>query len=188
MGNLVPQDAPHPLYDDAPKNVALRNEFLLDYLVRDPINVQDPNISSQGGISVTNLAGHQLSFAADSEGKLTINGVPVKMIEILSDGTQVYTLADFLFEHRARAHDGRSSCTSSASRRSSGRSGSFPLGIPDTKAEPSAEILAGESPGRVPSDPQVRGRERVPPRSCSARGGRRSSSRNPEETLQGRER
>ncbi|XP_063591584.1 uncharacterized protein LOC134768747 [Penaeus indicus] len=105
MGNLVPQDAPHPLYDDSPKNVALRNEFLLDYLVREPINVQDPNISSPGGIGVTNLAGHQLSFAADSEGKLTINDVPVKMIEILSDGTQVYTLADFLFEHRARVDD-----------------------------------------------------------------------------------
>lgn len=27
------------------------------------------------------------------------------MIEILSDGTQVYTLADFLFEHRARVDD-----------------------------------------------------------------------------------
>lgn len=66
--NLVPQDAPHPLYDDAPENVLLRTEFLLDYLVQDPINVQDPEISSPEGISVTNLAGKKLTFAADPQG------------------------------------------------------------------------------------------------------------------------
>ncbi|XP_047483842.1 uncharacterized protein LOC125035460 isoform X2 [Penaeus chinensis] len=150
MGNLVPQDAPHPLYDDSPKNVALRNEFLLDYLVREPINVQDPNISSPGGISVTNLAGHQLSFAADSEGKLTINDVPVKMIEILSDGTQVYTLADFLFEHRARVDDAFLHLISQPAE--FGPLGE-PLDIP-TPAAPSAEVLAGDSPLTVPKIPK----------------------------------
>ncbi|ROT67369.1 hypothetical protein C7M84_014548 [Penaeus vannamei] len=103
--NLVPQDAPHPLYDDAPENVALRTEFLLDYMALDPIDVQDPKIGSAEGLQVTNLAGKTLAFAVDSEGNLRINNVPVKMIEILSDGTQVYTLADFLFEHRARVDD-----------------------------------------------------------------------------------
>ncbi|XP_042890298.1 uncharacterized protein LOC122265196 isoform X2 [Penaeus japonicus] len=150
MGNLVPQDAPHPLYDDSPKNVALRNEFLLDYLVRDPINVQDPNISTSGGIAVENLAGHQLSFMANSQGKLTINGVPVKMIEILKDGTQVYTLADFLFEHRARVDDAFLHLISQPAE--FGPLGE-PLGVP-TPPEPPAEILIGGSSLTVPRVPK----------------------------------
>ncbi|XP_069986258.1 uncharacterized protein [Penaeus vannamei] len=95
------------LYDTrrASENVLLRTEFLLDYLVQDPINVQDPEISSPEGISVTNLAGKKLTFAADPQGKISINGVPVEMVEILEDGTQVYTVEDLLFHHKARVDE-----------------------------------------------------------------------------------
>lgn len=66
--NLVPQDAPHPLYQDAPENVALRDEILLDYLVQDPISSTDTRLSHPGGLTVTNLAGHRLTFKATDSG------------------------------------------------------------------------------------------------------------------------
>ncbi|KAK8733848.1 hypothetical protein OTU49_006211 [Cherax quadricarinatus] len=114
--NLVPQDAPHPLYDNSDENVALRTQFLRDYLVLDPLNVQDPRLTQPEGLSVTNLGGKTLVFKADAEGLISVNGVPVEVIEILTDGTQVYTLTDFLFDHRARVDEAFDKLTSSSVR------------------------------------------------------------------------
>lgn len=68
VANMVPQDAPHPLYQDAPENVALRDEILLDYLVQDPISSTDIRNSQPDGLTVTNLAGHRLTFAVTDAG------------------------------------------------------------------------------------------------------------------------
>ena len=67
--NLVPQDAPHPLFNDAPENEALRDEILLDYLVQDPIRSTNIHLTQPGGITVNNLAGHRLTFEINDAGK-----------------------------------------------------------------------------------------------------------------------
>ncbi|XP_045625557.2 titin homolog isoform X2 [Procambarus clarkii] len=102
MMNLVPQDVAHPLYDDSDENVALRTEFLLDYLVQDPLDTHDPRTTAPEGITVTNLAGKKLTFKAHADGTVSVNGIPIETAEELTDGTQVYILTDFLFDHRAR--------------------------------------------------------------------------------------
>lgn len=68
MVNLVPQDAPHPLYGDAPETAALRREFLLDYLVLEPLDFQDPRMTQPEGLVVTNLGGKELAFSMDANG------------------------------------------------------------------------------------------------------------------------
>lgn len=66
---LVPNDAPHPLYDDSPQNSELREQFLLDYLVQDPVSAQDPRLTQPQGLTVSNMGGRDLTFKMDSEGK-----------------------------------------------------------------------------------------------------------------------
>ena len=67
--NLAPQDGPHPLYSDTPENTALRAQFLLDYLVEDPISPSDKRIALPEGFTVPNLAKKNLVFKADDAGK-----------------------------------------------------------------------------------------------------------------------
>ena len=67
--NLVPQDSLHPLYSDTPENSALRTEFLLDYLVQEPISVYDRRIIRSEGFTVTNLAKKSLVFKVNDAGK-----------------------------------------------------------------------------------------------------------------------
>lgn len=68
MVNLVPQDAPHPLYGDTPEVAALRKEFLLDYLVLEPFDFQDPRMIQPEGLAVSNLGGKELIFYVDTNG------------------------------------------------------------------------------------------------------------------------
>lgn len=70
--NLAPQDAPHPLYHDAPENEALRDEFLLDYLVQEPVTPIDIRRAQPGSLTATNLAGHKLTFAVHDAGEQSI--------------------------------------------------------------------------------------------------------------------
>lgn len=72
MLNLVAHDAFHPLYHDGDHHESLRSLFLLDYLLPIPISALDPRISRPGGLTVTNLAGRQLTFRRDGEGKLQL--------------------------------------------------------------------------------------------------------------------
>ncbi|XP_066951614.1 uncharacterized protein [Macrobrachium rosenbergii] len=100
MQNMVPEDSPHPLYDDSPESVALRTEFLLDYLALDRISPNDTRISEHDGLKVLNLNQRELWFSTDVDGNLMISGVPVEDVETLPDGTHIYTLSDFLFDHK----------------------------------------------------------------------------------------
>ena len=43
-----------------------------------------------------------ISIQPPPSGRISVNGVPVRALEILDDGTRVFTLEDFLFDHRAR--------------------------------------------------------------------------------------
>ncbi|XP_064082892.1 uncharacterized protein LOC135198850 [Macrobrachium nipponense] len=100
MQNMVPEDSPHPLYDDSPESVALRTEFLLDYLALDRVSPNDTRISEPEGLKVSNLNQRELLFSNDVDGNLMISGVPVEDVETLPDGTHIYTLSDFLFDHK----------------------------------------------------------------------------------------
>ncbi|KAG7156458.1 hypothetical protein Hamer_G020770, partial [Homarus americanus] len=102
--NLVPEDVPNPLFDDSKDSVALVKEFLLDYLVLDPVIDQDSRLARAQGLTLINMAGKELTFRADQDGNIVVNGVPVVDHQILRDGTQVYTLGDFLFDHRAKVN------------------------------------------------------------------------------------
>lgn len=68
--NVVPQDVAHPLYVNSPENVALRTQFLLDYLVQDAVSAQDPRLTQPQGLTVTNLGGRDLTFLAHDDGNL----------------------------------------------------------------------------------------------------------------------
>ncbi|KAK4301914.1 hypothetical protein Pmani_025965, partial [Petrolisthes manimaculis] len=103
MLNLVPQDAPHPLYHNSPQNTQLRQQFLLDYLIRDHVYPDDPRMMRREGLRVLNMAGHVLTFKKDSlSGSMTVNGIPVLYEESQETGTQVYVLADLILDHRSQ--------------------------------------------------------------------------------------
>ncbi|XP_068207352.1 uncharacterized protein [Palaemon carinicauda] len=103
--NVVPQDSWHPLYASSPESKALRKDFVLDYLLDEPILPEDQRLAGPEGLNVLNIGGKELSFRRDSEGYLSINGIPVLDFSLLSDGTVTYTLATFLFDHRALVKD-----------------------------------------------------------------------------------
>ncbi|KAK3881267.1 hypothetical protein Pcinc_014287 [Petrolisthes cinctipes] len=103
MLNIVPQDAPHPLYHNSPQNTQLRQQFLLDYLIRDHIHPDDPRMMRREGLRVLNMAGHVLTFKKDSlSGSMTVNGIPVLYEESQETGTQIYVLSDLIFDHRSQ--------------------------------------------------------------------------------------
>ncbi|XP_068246058.1 uncharacterized protein [Palaemon carinicauda] len=98
--NLVPQDAPHPLYSD--KYASLRTEFLLDYMIQEPVLPDDARMTAPEGLVVTNLNGKQIKFQKDGEGNLSVNGVSVEGTNPVKDGPVVYNISDFLFNHKER--------------------------------------------------------------------------------------
>ncbi|KAK7063055.1 hypothetical protein SK128_028493 [Halocaridina rubra] len=103
MINLAPMDGPHPLYSN--DNTALRTEFLLDYVIADPVQPNDEKMSQPDGLVVPNLSGKSLTFRKDSEGKITVEGIDVTNTKTLSNGITVYTLSNFLFDHRERIQE-----------------------------------------------------------------------------------
>lgn len=68
MLNLVPQDAPNPLYHDAPPYTALRHAFLLDSFVQGAVDPQDKAMSTDAGLTVENMNGRALVFKRDQQG------------------------------------------------------------------------------------------------------------------------
>ncbi|XP_045613367.1 uncharacterized protein [Procambarus clarkii] len=98
--NLVPMDAPHPLYSN--DYVDLRTEFLRDYMVSEAVSPDNAEMLQPEGLSVSNLNGNQLTFKKDAKDQITVNGVNVVTVQTLSDGIVTYTLDGFLFDHRGR--------------------------------------------------------------------------------------
>ncbi|ROT77093.1 hypothetical protein C7M84_004255 [Penaeus vannamei] len=100
--NLIPQDASDPLYGKSKPLQALRRTFLLDHLVLDPIEPSDPKLEEGDGVRALTFTGKDLYFKKDKEGNITVGGVAVQDVTSLHDGTQVYILADILFDNRAK--------------------------------------------------------------------------------------
>ncbi|XP_069166597.1 uncharacterized protein [Procambarus clarkii] len=103
MRNLVPMDAPHPLYSNEYRD--LRTEFLLDYMVSEAVSPDNAEMLQPEGLSVSNLNGNQLTFKKDAKDQITVNGVNVVTVQTLSDGIVTYTLDGFLFDHRGRVDE-----------------------------------------------------------------------------------
>jgi len=100
MLNLVPADAPHPLYGDA----ALRDDFLRDAFVDTKVDLTISQVDSAAGSSVSNNNGKPLTLKRNREGALSVNGVPVSQTQELSDGTQVLVVEGLLFDWRQRVN------------------------------------------------------------------------------------
>ncbi|KAK7077248.1 hypothetical protein SK128_015404 [Halocaridina rubra] len=99
---LLPPGVLQPLYDDSLEHSTFRTEFLLDYLVQEPVSFEDPKMSLPDGMAVENFNGKELIFRKDSEGSVTVNGVAVKRKEFLNNEIWTYSLLDFLFDHHVR--------------------------------------------------------------------------------------
>jgi len=105
MLNMVPMDAPHPLYDDAKESNQLRTNFLNDGFLQDRVEPSDARMKSKDGLVVKNFNGNNIVFKKNADGKTSANGVAVRNVETLSDGTVVYTLEEHLFEYRKKVDD-----------------------------------------------------------------------------------
>lgn len=105
MMNMVPMDAPHPLYDDAPDSNALRTQFLNDGFLGDRVDSSDARMKSKDGLVVKNFNGNNIVFKKNADGKMTANGIAVQKVETLSDGTLVYSLEDHLFQYKKKVDD-----------------------------------------------------------------------------------
>ena len=68
MVNLVPQDAPRPLYHDSAANQELLRLFLNDHMLTESVMFDDPRMAQPEGLSLTNLAGRELVFQTHQDG------------------------------------------------------------------------------------------------------------------------
>lgn len=68
MANLVPQDAPHPLYSG--QFTELRNHFLLDHMLGVSVDSSDPKMTSSGGLPASTLAANDVVFRKDNQGEV----------------------------------------------------------------------------------------------------------------------
>ena len=67
--SLVPDDDRHPLHKNTvQRNVDLRAEFLLEYLILESIDERDPRITQPEGFLVSNLLGNNITFMMDEYG------------------------------------------------------------------------------------------------------------------------
>ena len=55
--NLIPQDVAHPLYLRDEEHSTLRTEFIMDHLILDPVDPNDPQIDTPEGLSVETFSG-----------------------------------------------------------------------------------------------------------------------------------
>ncbi|XP_076046477.1 uncharacterized protein LOC143028379 isoform X1 [Oratosquilla oratoria] len=100
--NLVPQDSPHPLYDDSEENTALRRKFLLDHMFSEKMDPQDQSWTTK---EMMTLAGTPVTFQRGSNGDLTVAGIRVTSSKVLSDGTALYELEAVPFGYTEKVHE-----------------------------------------------------------------------------------
>ncbi|XP_042881320.1 uncharacterized protein LOC122262824 [Penaeus japonicus] len=103
MMNLVPQDGPHPFYSS--QFTDLRRQFLLDHMLAESVDPDDPRMTSPGGLPASTLADSDVVFRRESQGKITVNDRPVQAVDKLSDGTVLYTLQDVLFDYEQQIRE-----------------------------------------------------------------------------------
>ncbi|RXG72019.1 hypothetical protein Avbf_01143 [Armadillidium vulgare] len=101
MARLVPLDGSHPLFLQGEKFGKLRQQFILDHLILEPINIE----AADGGIFATTLSGKNVFIQRDSTGSLYVNNVRVKKRVSLADGHDIFVLASPLFDQTAKIRD-----------------------------------------------------------------------------------
>ncbi|XP_018010877.1 uncharacterized protein LOC108668216 [Hyalella azteca] len=103
MTNLVPMDAPHPLYHDAPDCSALRHSFLLNAMFEAPLDLEDPAL-------LTGVHSHRALYGKETHtelygGEVTANDVLVKSHQALPDGGLLLLGEDLLFDQEATVRE-----------------------------------------------------------------------------------
>ncbi|XP_042881321.1 uncharacterized protein LOC122262825 [Penaeus japonicus] len=101
--NLTPQDAPNPLYVN--RYAELRAGLLLDHMLQDAIDTNDPRMGSPNGLRAETFTGKTVVFRRDSLGNISVNNIPVSATETLSNGIVSYTLDGILFDYQQRVDD-----------------------------------------------------------------------------------
>merc|ERR1712002_788889 len=93
--NLVPQDAPNPLYTT---DATLRTSLLLDHMSTKLINPEE--ITDGEGIIAVSMNGKDVVLKKDpSTGTTTVNGLEVMEVNKLGDGTVIYVIDGVLFRY-----------------------------------------------------------------------------------------
>lgn len=70
--NLVPQDAPHPLYVN--RYAELRAALLRDHMLQDTVDPSDSRMKSNNGLTAKTLTGKSVVFKRDNRGKVVLAG------------------------------------------------------------------------------------------------------------------
>ncbi|XP_047472323.1 uncharacterized protein LOC125027341 [Penaeus chinensis] len=96
MVNLVPQDAPHPLYGDR----ILRTRFLLDHMLQRTVDPNDQRMMTSSGLQALTMAGSRITFKKNSNGETKVNEALVNNVEVLPNGIVVYHISDILFNYK----------------------------------------------------------------------------------------
>lgn len=93
--NLVPQDAPHPLYADS----SLRTRFLADHMLFETVDPDDQRLLTPSGLQTLTIGDSPITFKKDSNGHTKVNGVLVDRVEKLPSGIVVYHISDILYNY-----------------------------------------------------------------------------------------
>ncbi|XP_047472373.1 uncharacterized protein LOC125027369 [Penaeus chinensis] len=101
--NLVPQDAPHPLYVNS--YAELRAALLRDHMLQDTVDPNDSRMKSTNGLTAKTLTGKSVVFKKDNTDRITVNNIPVENVETLSEGIVSYTLDGVLFDYVQQVDD-----------------------------------------------------------------------------------
>lgn len=102
--DLVPQDAPDPLYGDTHPLVVLRQQYLLDHMVSEPVKPTDADLTKRGGVTHVTLSNKEVTFRKDVKGQMFVNDVPMIHATSFKDGTQLYILQEILFDNQQRVN------------------------------------------------------------------------------------
>ncbi|KAF2366302.1 hypothetical protein FHG87_002955 [Trinorchestia longiramus] len=99
LANIAPQgSSKHPLYLGTSESRSLKVNLVLDSLSEHDFSpaLLQPNAE----LTVLNLNKKNLEMKTDSQGKLTVNGVPGEVVDVTAEGLTVIALDDFIFDHR----------------------------------------------------------------------------------------
>lgn len=80
MVNLTPQDAPNPLYVN--RYAELRAVLLLDHMLQDAIDTNDPRMGSPNGLRAETFTGKTVVFRRDSLGKNVLQDTGSRVTDV----------------------------------------------------------------------------------------------------------
>lgn len=105
MRNIVPQHVSNPLLDLNSSFADLRREFLLDHILLDPVQLDDPALNTEQGLRMMTFSGKDLIFRFDEKLGLVADGVAVTSAMSLQDATRMLTTDGVLFDAKLRVNN-----------------------------------------------------------------------------------